>query len=404
MSRRPPPRSASPFPQPELEALEPRDVPARAFPDFAGPVESASVAGGVVAYGAGAGGGPRVKLIGTAGQTVFDQFVYEPSARGGVHVALADVDQDGRIDLCVGAGPGGGPRVRVFRDTGAGYAPAADYFAFDPTFRGGVYVAGWGPHLCVFAGDGGGPVGTFDGVSRLYGPADSRDTTGWAAEDATGDGVPEVFRLTPAGAEMYAPDGTFVRLAVPKLGGVQYPTPILNATPHPAAPASTAQANLALSAIPTWLQGYLRATGMAVQVYAGSGMTDLPEYADLRGAPTPVLGDGGRTYDQVVAVGPVDLATPAVVRADESSVPNTLHEVGHGLWFRLTPSARAEWADVWRAVGWDDSYERLNETEAFAGSFRRWVTGGAGEPAAVTGFFDTLAARLVPADALRPGP
>jgi hypothetical protein len=55
----------------------------------------------------------------------------------GVHYAIGDVDADGRQDIVVGAGPGGGPNVRVFDATGVMHS---DFFAFDPSFRGGVVV------------------------------------------------------------------------------------------------------------------------------------------------------------------------------------------------------------------------------------------------------------------------
>ena len=65
-----------------------------------------------------------------------------PTARlfaGGVRVAAGDVDGDGRADIITGAGPGGGPHVRVF--SGVDLHELASFYAFDPTFAGGVSVA-----------------------------------------------------------------------------------------------------------------------------------------------------------------------------------------------------------------------------------------------------------------------
>ncbi|HEX4608155.1 MAG TPA: hypothetical protein VH092_08110, partial [Urbifossiella sp.] len=69
-------------------------------------------------------------------------FAFEPDFTGGVTLAAADVTGDGRADLVVGAGAGGGPRVKVF-DLATGQpvpGPLGDFFAFDPGTRSGVTV------------------------------------------------------------------------------------------------------------------------------------------------------------------------------------------------------------------------------------------------------------------------
>lgn len=382
-----------------LDALEPRLLPSSPFSDFAGPIDTAVVVGGPVAYGAGTGGGPRVKVVAADGRTAFDQFVFEDSFRCGVRVGLADVDRDGDFDLAVGSMRGGGPRVRVFEATPTGYLPAADYFAFEGSFRGGVYVEGWGPTLAVFAGDGGGPVGVIDGVPRYYGPADARDSTGWTLEDTDGDGTPEVFRATAAGSAQYDAAGTPRGGGFPMLGGEYVPAPALAAHPHPAKPGNVALVNKYLAAVPDWLQRYLADTGMAVVVYDGAAVTALPEFAHLHGVPTPTEGDGDRTYDEVLEVGPVDWHTPAVVTPTSGNV--VLHEVGHGLWLRLTAAAIADWGEVWRSGGWASEYERLNEGEAFAASLARWVRNVTGSPPEAAAFVADLRGRLAPAPAAR---
>ncbi|HET6575000.1 MAG TPA: PQQ-dependent sugar dehydrogenase [Fimbriiglobus sp.] len=124
-----------------------------------------------VVAGAGPGGGPHVRAFdGATGKVVRDAFAFEASFRGGVYVAAADFDRDGFADVAVSADEGGGPRVRVL--SGRTGATIADFFALEPTFTGGVRVAsgdvsGDGvSDLVVSAGFGGGPrVAVFDGKS-----------------------------------------------------------------------------------------------------------------------------------------------------------------------------------------------------------------------------------------------
>ena len=47
----------------------------------------------------------------------FQFFAYDPSFRGGVRVATADVNGDGFPDIITAAGPGGGAHVKVFDGT-----------------------------------------------------------------------------------------------------------------------------------------------------------------------------------------------------------------------------------------------------------------------------------------------
>ena len=152
----------------------------------------------LTAAGAGAGGGPQVKVFNVDGSLRFNFFAYDPAYFGGVTVATGDVNGDGVEDIVtgaaqgsshvkvfdgatgsqiasffafpgftggvnvavahgevlVGAGPGGGPIVSSFS---AGGVPSFSFFAFDPAFRGGVQVGGSDQFITVGAGPGGGP-------------------------------------------------------------------------------------------------------------------------------------------------------------------------------------------------------------------------------------------------------
>jgi hypothetical protein len=93
-----------------------------------------------VITGTGEGGGPLVKVFNPLnGQMVRSFFAYDPNFRGGVTVAAGDMDGDGRDDIATGAGPGGGPHVEVF--SGVNNALLFSDFPYSTLFRGGVFVA-----------------------------------------------------------------------------------------------------------------------------------------------------------------------------------------------------------------------------------------------------------------------
>jgi hypothetical protein len=125
-----------------------------------------------VVAGAAAGGGPRVVVLsGIDGTELISFFAFHPTFTGGVNVASADLNGDGVADIIVAAGPGGGPHVKVF--DGSTGAEIASFYAYAPAFGGGVNVAagdvtGDGvADIVTGAGSGGSPhVKVFDGAIR----------------------------------------------------------------------------------------------------------------------------------------------------------------------------------------------------------------------------------------------
>ena len=113
---------------------------------------------------AGFGGGPRVAVFagaslasGTPARVVPDFYAFEPTLRNGAYVAAGDLTGARTADLIFGAGPGGGPRVRVVSllqlvaaagafttldDPAVQSAQVASFYAVgSATAQGGVSVA-----------------------------------------------------------------------------------------------------------------------------------------------------------------------------------------------------------------------------------------------------------------------
>jgi hypothetical protein len=161
------------------------------------------------AIGADAGGGPQVRVIdASTGQQLFSFYAFDQAFRGGVRVAMADVNGDGVPDIICAAGPGGGPHVKVF--DGTDLHLLYSFYAYDAAFRGGVFVAAGdingdghadiitgadasgGPHVKVFSGKDGSVLRSFFAYSPAF--------TGGvrvAAGDVNGDDVADI--ITGAG-------------------------------------------------------------------------------------------------------------------------------------------------------------------------------------------------------------
>jgi hypothetical protein len=114
------------------------------------------------------GGGPRIVVYrgGDFVQVASFLGITDNNFRGGARTAVTDVNGDGRDDLVVAAGDGGGPRVAIFDGQSILTAPAklvSDFFAFDSNIRSGAFVAGGDINrdgfgdLVFGAGTGGGP-------------------------------------------------------------------------------------------------------------------------------------------------------------------------------------------------------------------------------------------------------
>lgn len=127
------------------------------YPGFPGSVRVAvgDITGDGVAdvlTSAGAGGSPHVKVFdGNTFTELRSFFAFNPAFTNGVSVALGNIDGDSRADIIVAAGPGGGPHVRIISGANldlltpigeiSDSAVITSFFAFDPSFRGGLTVS-----------------------------------------------------------------------------------------------------------------------------------------------------------------------------------------------------------------------------------------------------------------------
>jgi hypothetical protein len=170
--------------------------------------------------GSGVGTPPRVASVNGATEvTVATAAPFEESFTGGVFVAAGDIDGDGTPDVAVGADVGGGSRVVVYLGRPGQLVPAISFDPFgDPRYRGGVRVAlgdvngdGRADLVCAPGKDGGPRVATFDGRALAGGTAvrlwndfyafdeGSRVGAFVAAGDLNGDGRAEVIVGADAG-------------------------------------------------------------------------------------------------------------------------------------------------------------------------------------------------------------
>src|SRR3989339_801667 len=124
--------------------------------------------------GAGVGSVSYVKIFDVNGVFKKQFLAYRPEFRGGVKVAIGDMDGDGINEIITGPGEGGGAHVRIFRKNGH---LDGEFFAYDKNFRGGVNVAvgsingktrNHKSEIITAPGKGGGPhVKIFDNHAKV---------------------------------------------------------------------------------------------------------------------------------------------------------------------------------------------------------------------------------------------
>ena len=171
-----------------------------------------------IVVGAGNGGAPRVSSFdvlpgkGATPTRINNFFAFEDTFRNGVTVAAGDLTGDGIAEIVTGAGESGGPRVRSFN--AAGSPAGVDFFAFDSAFRGGVNVA-----VGQLDGTGRGSIITGVGPNggslvRVFGPTGTQTTQFTAYPEAGMGNVP-----VRVGAAQFNPSGPESIVTGPGVGG-----------------------------------------------------------------------------------------------------------------------------------------------------------------------------------------
>jgi hypothetical protein len=114
----------------------------------------------------------NVKVFDSVSLAVLHNFLPFGAFTGGARVAAGLVNAGGTPDIVVGAGPGGTPQVTVF--DGVSLATIHNFLAYAPGFTGGVYVAAGdingdgSADIITGAGPGAGPqVKAFSGANLV---------------------------------------------------------------------------------------------------------------------------------------------------------------------------------------------------------------------------------------------
>jgi hypothetical protein len=160
------------------------------------------------------GGGPRVEIYQGGTLNLMRNFfgLDDPNFRGGARSAVGDINGDGYADLVISAGFGGGPRISVIDGKQLTENPnvfgflTADFYAFDPSLRNGVY--GGGPRVLILSGETlitqGSNVAIKSPIANIFGgDATSRNGVDVSARNLDDDAFSDVIVGDASAATAY---------------------------------------------------------------------------------------------------------------------------------------------------------------------------------------------------------
>jgi len=117
-----------------------RDVSLYPFSQFHIPysVQGSRREAGIFITGAGAGSSPHVRIFNKNLEVRSQFFAYPNNMKAGISVALGDIDGDGEEEVVTVPGVGVGSHVKIFSQDGI---LKKQFFAYHPSFRGGLRLA-----------------------------------------------------------------------------------------------------------------------------------------------------------------------------------------------------------------------------------------------------------------------